>query len=47
MMYREIIVVCSEIRTKHMKTLCGQIVESLNAKPGAHKGLYLLNIRRI
>jgi len=30
MLYREIIVVCSEIRKKHIKTLCGQDVEFLN-----------------
>ena len=33
MLYREIIVVCSEIHTKHINTLCGQNVE-LNVKPG-------------
>jgi hypothetical protein len=27
MLYREIIAVCSEIRTKHINTLCGQNVE--------------------
>jgi hypothetical protein len=27
MLYSEIIVVCSEIRTKHINTLCGQKVE--------------------
>jgi len=34
MLYKEIIAVCSEIRTKHTNTLCGQNVELLNAKPG-------------
>jgi hypothetical protein len=34
MLYREIIAVCSEIHTKHINTLCGQNVESLNVKPG-------------
>jgi hypothetical protein len=34
MLYREIIAVCSEIHTKHIKTLCGQNVEFVNAKPG-------------
>jgi len=29
---REIIAVCSEIRTKHINTLCGQNVELLNVK---------------
>jgi hypothetical protein len=37
MLYREIIAVCSEIHTKHINTLCGQNVESLNVKPG---GIY-------
>ena len=32
MLYREIIAVCSEIHTKHIKTLCGQNVELLNVK---------------
>jgi len=27
MLYREIIAVCSQIRTKHINTLCGQNVE--------------------
>jgi len=27
MLYREIIVVCSEFHTKHINTLCGQNVE--------------------
>jgi len=35
MLYREIIAVCSEIHTKHIKALCGQNVEFLNAKHGA------------
>ena len=30
MLYREIIAVCSEIHTKHIKTLCGQNVELVN-----------------
>jgi len=33
MPYREIIAVYSEIRTKHLNTLCGQNVELLNVKP--------------
>jgi len=33
MMCREIISVCSEIRTKHINALCGQDVEYLNSKP--------------
>ena len=34
MLYREIIAVCSEIRKKHINTLCGQNVELLNVKLG-------------
>jgi len=34
MLHREIIVVCSQIRTKHINSLCGQNVELLNVKPG-------------
>jgi len=33
MLYREIMAVCSEIHTKHINTLCGQIVEFVNVKP--------------
>jgi len=32
MLYREIIVVCSEIHTKHVNTLCGRNVELLDVK---------------
>jgi hypothetical protein len=32
MLYREIIVVCSETLIKHIKALCGQNVELLNVK---------------
>ena len=32
MLYREIFAVCSEMRTKHINTLCGQNVELLNVK---------------
>jgi len=32
MLYREIIAVCSEIRTKHINTVCGQNVVLLNVK---------------
>jgi len=35
-LYREIIAVCSEIQTKHIKTLCGQNVELLNVKLAIH-----------
>ena len=34
MLYREIIAVCSEIHTNHIKTLCGQNAELLNVKAG-------------
>ena len=33
MLYREIIPVCSQIRTKHINKLCGQNEEFLNVKP--------------
>ena len=36
MLYREIIAVCSEIHTKHINTLCEQIVELLNVKLVVH-----------
>ena len=36
MLYREIIAVCSQIHTKHINTLCGQKVESLNVKLVVH-----------
>jgi len=32
MLYREIMVVCSEIHTKHINTLCGQNVELLDVE---------------
>ena len=32
MLYGELIAVCSEIRTKHTNTVCGQDVELLNVK---------------
>ena len=34
MLYKEIIAVCSEIRTKHTNTFYGQNVEFVNVKPG-------------
>jgi hypothetical protein len=37
MLYRETIVVCSDIHTKHINALCGQSVESVDIKPG---GIY-------
>ena len=36
MLYREIIAVCSQIHTKHIKALCGQNVELLNVKLAVH-----------
>ena len=33
MLFREIIVVCSEIHIKHINTLCGQKVTFVNVKP--------------
>jgi len=36
MLFREIFVVCSEIHTKHINTLCGQNVELLNVKLVVH-----------
>ena len=32
MLYREIIAVCSEIPTQHTNTVCGQNVETFDAK---------------
>jgi len=37
MLYREIIAVCSEIRTKHINALCGQNVEFMDENPGGTK----------
>ena len=37
MLYREIIVVCSEIHTKHINTVCVQNVEFLNVKLAVYK----------
>ena len=36
MLYREIIAVCSQIRTKPTNTLCGQNVELVNGKLAVH-----------
>jgi hypothetical protein len=36
MLYKEITVVCSEIHTKHINTLCGQNGELLNVKLEVH-----------
>ena len=36
MLYREIIAVCSQIRTKQINTLCGQNVELLSVKLAVH-----------
>jgi len=35
-MYKEIIVDCSQIHTKHINTLCGQNVVMLNVKLVVH-----------
>jgi len=46
-MYKEIISVSSQIRTKHIDTLCGQNVELLSVKLVAHivtTGLLRVNI---
>ena len=36
MLYREIVVVCSQIHTKHINTLCGLNVEFVNVKLLVH-----------
>ena len=36
MLYREIMVVFSDIHTKHINTVCGQNVEFLNVKLAVH-----------
>jgi len=36
MLYREIMVACSEIHTKHINTVCGQNVEFVNVKLVVH-----------
>jgi len=36
MLYREIMVVCSHIHTKHINTVCGHNVELLNVKLAVH-----------
>jgi len=38
-LYREIIVVCSEINTKHTNTVYGKNVVFVNVKPG---GIYIV-----
>ena len=48
MLYREIIIVSSQIHTKHINTLCGQNVELLNVKLAVHivtTGLYISVIK--
>ena len=40
MLYREIIVVCSQIHTKHINKLCGLNVELLNVKLGGTYTVY-------
>jgi hypothetical protein len=44
MLYREIIVVFSEIHTKHINTLCGLNVELLCVKPGGTTGRERVNV---
>jgi len=34
MLYREIIAVCSDIRTKHINEVCGQNMEFMGVKSG-------------
>jgi len=34
MLYREIIAVCSEIRSQHINTLCGKNTDFVTVKPG-------------
>jgi hypothetical protein len=34
MLHREIIAVCSEINTKYTNSLCGQVLEFVDVKPG-------------
>jgi hypothetical protein len=41
MLYSEIIAVCSQIHTKHINTLCGQNVESLQVEPGDMKSKHV------
>jgi hypothetical protein len=36
MLYRGIMAGCSEIHTKHINTLCGQIVDFVNVKLVVH-----------
>ena len=36
MLYKEIVAACSQIHTKHIKTLCGQNVELLSVKLVVH-----------
>ena len=40
MLYREIMVVCSQIHTKHKNTLCGLNVELLNIKRGGKYSIH-------
>jgi hypothetical protein len=44
MLYREIIAVCSEIRIKHINTLCGQNVEFLKLNLVVYKAYFPSNI---
>ena len=39
MLYRQAIILCFQIHTKHINTLCGQNVEFVKAKHGKHWAL--------
>jgi hypothetical protein len=41
MLYREIIAVCSQVHTKHIKALCGLNVELLNVKPHSSNRVFI------
>ena len=47
MLYREIIVICTQIHTKHIKTLCGQNEEFENVKLEVTVRLKSLKIKKI
>ena len=45
MLYREIMAVYHQIRTKHINTLCGQNADILNIKPfGSYSDHWALNV---
>jgi len=48
MLYREIMAVCFPIQTKHINTLCVQIVELLNVKLAVHiENTWLYNFKSL